>query len=556
MTDKDDNRGTLLPIPADFPVEWENDAEVTYLWRWDSIHSPLPSSPMSISLGEDRVARQAKQNPAASNTATTSFRRRINGYSYSASLPTQATDEERQKQTNEMDEAIGTLRELWDTEIRPTMEAELGRAKSVQLRSLTDSELLEQLNDYLELSVKHWKFHNQVVGPTHSSVHRLSMLYKEIMGDVTDDEPYRLIRGLDNKSLETDLAIQELAKKVREAPETLRIFINNDEPREILSSLDRSAEGTQFLKMLDKFLDVYGLRPTGFDALYPSWKEDPSFVILNIRSFIQSSPRDIRTEQETLSEDAEQCQQMVLAKIGDDRDRIAEFQTCLEHARELWPLKEDHAFYIDQGSAACLRILLAEVGRRLSSHGVINDSDDVFYLTLDEALTALKSSTSENLGDLATERRNQRDAQIKIIPPAFLGTLPGDGSLGMAPEFRSMMGPAPEANGDQDETVLRGGGGASGSVTGPAKIVRSPEEFAKIRPGDILVCTSTSPTWTPLFGTVGALVSDSGGVLSHTAIVAREYGLPAVVGVKDGTRRIADGQIITVDGDNGLVLLR
>jgi len=77
-----------------------------------------------------------------------------------------------------------------------------------------------------------------------------------------------------------------------------------------------------------------------------------------------------------------------------------------------------------------------------------------------------------------------------------------------------------------------------------------------IRPGDILVCTSTSPTWTPLFGTVGALVSDSGGVLSHTAIVAREYGLPAVVGVKDGTRRIADGQIITVDGDNGMVLLR
>mgnify|MGYP000206281647 FL=1 len=118
------------------------------------------------------------------------------------------------------------------------------------------------------------------------------------------------------------------------------------------------------------------------------------------------------------------------------------------------------------------------------------------------------------------------------------------------------MGPAPEANGDQDETVLRGVGGASGSVTGPAKIVRSSEEFAKIRPGDILVCTSTSPTWTPLFGTVGALVSDSGGVLSHTAIVAREYGLPAVVGVKDGTRRIADGQIITVDGDNGLVLLR
>ena len=108
---------------------------------------------------------------------------------------------------------------------------------------------------------------------------------------------------------------------------------------------------------------------------------------------------------------------------------------------------------------------------------------------------------------------------------------------------------------DLDSGMLRGVAGSGGVKTGPARIVRSPDEFNKIRPGDVLVCTSTSPSWKPLFGSLSALVSDSGGVLSHTAIVAREYKLPAVVGVKSGTATITDGQLVTVDGDKGIVTL-
>ena len=200
--------------------------------------------------------------------------------------------------------------------------------------------------------------------------------------------------------------------------------------------------------------------------------------------------------------------------------------------------------------------MLAEIGRRICAQGVICSPLDVFYLTLDEALPALKDGSTKSLNELASQRRNERDKNAKLIPPAYLGTVPEDGPAATAPEFQAMLGPAPDFNAEQEPSVLRGTGGAAGSVTGPAKVVRSPAEFGKIRPGDILVCTSTSPTWTPLFGTIAALVSGSGGVLSHTAIVAREYGLPAVVGVRNGTRRITDGQIITVDGDKGLVLLR
>jgi pyruvate,water dikinase len=555
LTNQEQNQGVILPIPADFPVEWENEEEATYLWRWDSIHSPLPSSPMSVSLGDDRAARQANLNPS-SNSPKSSFRRQINGYTYSANLPSETTYEDRQRKQDEVNESIATLRHRWDTEIQPTIVTELGNLKSIDLGSLSDAELLDQLDEFLDLTVKHWKFHNQVVGPTHTAVHQLATLYREIMGDVPEDEPYKLIRGLDNKSLETDQAIQALAALARESDELSKSFADNDDPNQILSVLGSTEEGRGFSEKLNEFLEVYGLRPTGFDALFPSWLEDPSFVILNIKSYIQFSPTDFSAKQTALSAEAESCRQLVLRKIGDNADLIDNFLLRLKHARELWPLKEDHAFYIDQGSSACVRILLAEVGRRISGQGIIHSAEDVYYLTLDEALTALTNPIPDNHSELVTERRNLRDAQIKVVPPAFLGTLPADGSSGMAPEFQTMMSPVPDANAEADESALRGIGGSAGSATGPAKVVRSPEEFGKIQPGDILVCTSTSPTWTPLFGTIRALVSDSGGVLSHTAIVAREYGLPAVVGVNIGTSRISDGQIITVDGDSGVAFLR
>ena len=119
-----------------------------------------------------------------------------------------------------------------------------------------------------------------------------------------------------------------------------------------------------------------------------------------------------------------------------------------------------------------------------------------------------------------------------------------------------MMGPLQIDGLEAGASVLRGVAGSKGTATGPAVVVRSPDEVGKVKAGDVLVCTSTSPTWTPLFGTVAALVSDSGGALSHTAIVAREYGLPAVVGVRYATSTISDGQVVTVDGTSGAVVLR
>ena len=305
MTKPEHNQGTRLPIPPDFPVEWESEEEVNYLWRWDNIHSPLPATPMSISVGDDRGSRQAKQNPEPSKPSNSSFRRRINGYSYSASLPSDETEEEKQKKQDEMDESIRTLRHRWDTEIRPTMEAENNLIKGLDIASLTDEELLTHLDEFLDLTVRHWQYHNQVVGPTHAAAHRLAMMYREIMGDVPEDEPYKLIRGMENKSLETDRAIQALASEARKTPEISQAFSEYECVENILTALESFEDGQAFKGKLDEFFFEYGFRPTGFDPLFPTWIENPSFVLMNIKSFLQSSPRGILNEQDNLSKEAD-----------------------------------------------------------------------------------------------------------------------------------------------------------------------------------------------------------------------------------------------------------
>jgi phosphohistidine swiveling domain-containing protein len=546
---------TELPIPPGFPVAWESDEERKLLWRWDDIHSPLPATPMSVSIG-DAVSQGSARASQEMRRTGRSLRRRINGYSYSASLPVSRAPEQEAAEREAMEQAIVSTRRRWDTEFLPTLERNLGYMRGVDMASASDGQLLDYLDEFLELHKEHWRIHGLVVTPLHTAAERMATLYREIMGHVPDEEPYLLLQGIDNKSLETDRAIQSLAEEARQRPSVAALFAEARSPEAIMAALAASRQGIEFLKRLRQFLSVYGYRPTGFDYVFPSWIEDPSFVLLNVRSYLSSPPRDLEAERTALLEEAQRLLRGVMDRLRDNEARRAAFMDAYRHALELWPLKEDHSFYIDQGSTATLRMLIAEMGRRLARRGVLDGPEDVFYVTLDELRVAMRSAGAQSLSYKVRPRREERQRFMKIVPPPFLGAMPPEGAPGIDAAFSRMTGPVSTSRPDEGARALRGVPASKGVATGPAKVVRSPAEFDKVRAGDVLVCVSTSPTWTPLLGSVGALVSDSGGVLSHTAIVAREYRLPAVVGVKYGTSLIADGQVITVDGDAGVVLLR
>ncbi|NUT38712.1 MAG: phosphoenolpyruvate synthase, partial [Thermoactinospora sp.] len=174
-----------------------------------------------------------------------------------------------------------------------------------------------------------------------------------------------------------------------------------------------------------------------------------------------------------------------------------------------------------------LRGSLLEIGRRLAEQGVLDEPDDVFHLRLEEL-----ESGGDGLRETMVARRARRQelAGVRLIDP------------------RSVFPPR-----EHGDALVSGTPGGNGLATGPVKVIREPSEFGKLEPGDVLVCPYTNPSWTPLFQRAAAVVVDAGSMASHAAIVAREYGIPAIMGSADGTTVLHDGQLVTVDGDTGHV---
>jgi phosphohistidine swiveling domain-containing protein len=190
-----------------------------------------------------------------------------------------------------------------------------------------------------------------------------------------------------------------------------------------------------------------------------------------------------------------------------------------------------------------------ELGQRLTDTGTIAAPDDVFYLVTDELNQAIEARKEDKplteYFQLAAERRELREARKRLHPP---GTIPFEASEHPGVKFKET-----QMYNDPNSDSLIGVPVSPGTVTSPASLINSPAEFDKMEPGSILVCPMTNPAWTPLFAHATGLVTDMGGILGHGSIVAREYGIPAVVGTGNITQRVKSGQEICVDGDTGIV---
>jgi len=224
----------------------------------------------------------------------------------------------------------------------------------------------------------------------------------------------------------------------------------------------------------------------------------------------------------------------------------------MEASKHNISVTEDHGYWIDQMSTAAFRRFSLDVGQRLVERGMLEQPDDIFFLTRAEMRDAI-GGTGDDLKAAVAERRAKMQEAARIVPPDHLGavTAPNADPFFIA-VVDKMLGFLPiEPSSDPD--VIVGVAASPGTIQGTAKVVRSLVEASKLQQGDIMVCEMTVPTWVPLFATVGGIVADSGGILSHCAIVAREFHLPCVVGTHVGTSLIKDGMTITIDGTKGMV---
>jgi rifampicin phosphotransferase len=275
------------------------------------------------------------------------------------------------------------------------------------------------------------------------------------------------------------------------------------------------------------------------DLGLPRWSEDPSYILGVLANYLRLDNPELAPDlqfRRAVREAEEMVADLSRRARRKDRLRGALVGFLLKRARALAGLREVPKFYAVLVLTRARELLLS-VGEEMARSGSLESAEDIFFLTLPETWPA---RAGQDLRPVVSERRAVYDRELKRrhVPRILLS----DGTEPTA-------GETPEATADG---ALRGTPASPGAVTAEARVILDPSD-ARLEPGEILVAPSTDPGWTPLFLTAGGLVMEMGGAMSHGAVVAREYGIPAVVGVPDATERIATGQRITVDGSNGLV---
>jgi pyruvate,water dikinase len=318
-------------------------------------------------------------------------------------------------------------------------------------------------------------------------------------------------------------------------------------------ALERDPACALFLAELHEFLSQYGHRAETWGISYPSWIEDPSPAIKSLKDFLSQQGRDLAAE---LQERADERDRLIAGAreqlVGYPAQARDQFEFILAGASVAYYLSEEHGFWIDSYGLDCVRQVILEVGRRLAARGALDERDDIFHLSFAEARETFAHPGTDR-HELIAERKAELAAYRDVRVPPALGTEP-PGPPPDNPVFRTLgkfFGAPPPPS--EEPGVLRGAAGSAGQARGIARVVRSLADAQRLQPGEILVTETTAPAWTPLFASAAAVVTDTGGMLSHCAVVAREYMIPAVVGTGMATFVIPDGATIEVDGSAGVV---
>ncbi|MCM0759577.1 MULTISPECIES: phosphoenolpyruvate synthase [Sporomusa] len=341
-----------------------------------------------------------------------------------------------------------------------------------------------------------------------------------------------------NVTSEMGLALGDLADKVRDLPD-VQEYLKVAEDQSFFSGLDEVPGGKQCKAEFAVFIDKYGMRcPGEIDITTPRWYETPTRLTSAIFSNIQSlkpgehRERFARGEKEA----AEAARRILQAEEG--RLTSKPVSRLITVYRNLGGLREHHKFLLISVMGECKQAILAEA-RQMAATGMLEQAEDSYYLTLDELHQLLQGNMAKPVTELIARRKAKYQRYQELKPPRVMTS---EGEIVIVPPRRDHV-PA---------GALLGSPVSAGVAEGIARVILRPEE-AVLNAGEILVAPHTDPGWTPLFQSAIAIVTEVGGLMTHGAVVAREYGIPAVVGVDDATTLIKNGERIRVDGTQGLI---
>ena len=435
----------------------------------------------------------------------------------------------------------------WQEEARPRLVGTAEKWRKVDLGSATDEQLLAGIREMGIEEGIYWTGNtSHTFGIAKSTDDQLQCFLHE---NLPDDHYIsgQFLTGFESKTLRANAILFEIAKLIR-ASEALTYLVIVTPAKFLLRALEEHAEGGPILEALDDYFEIYGHQGYSLDFIEPTQAEDPSATVATLKSMVQNADYDPKDQEIRATAVRE-------AKFEEVSKKLAglaywQFRYRLWFGRRYNHIREETAFYFGY-TWSVLRPMAFELGRRLVGAGTFLEPGDTFFMVtaeLKRAIEARKSGAGlPELGKLAAERRELREARKLLHPP---GTIPEEASNIPSVRFKET-----QIKNDASGDALNGFAVSSGRVTAPASVILSQNDFDKMEPGSILVAPNTTPAWTQLFAHAVGLVTDMGSILAHGSIVAREYGIPAVLGVGNGTVRIKHGQSITVDGDAGWVTL-
>ncbi|MET4589737.1 PEP/pyruvate-binding domain-containing protein [Arthrobacter sp. 754] len=454
----------------------------------------------------------------------------------------------------------------WREYSHPKYEREITDWQAKPVAELSGEELLEGVQALLDAGTVYYTAVQSVIPLAASSELSFRAFYDRFVRRDGDPPALTFILGYDSEPIRAEKSLYDLASWARGVPGLAASLL--DEPTTALAGSQRTgappagfdpALWQQWHPRFQDHPDRFGHAVYNLDFATPVPADDPSALLGTVKFYLRGQGTDPYERQRRSAERRENQTRLVSTRLGPRRR--AAFLRLLHWAQTTAPIREDAL--ADVGLAwPLLRRMLLELGRRLADSAVIAEPADVFWLRHHELRSAVEFGLAAPGATAAVaitgadrpvraaaveDRKMLWRGQLKAAAPQMLPE-----NRWMDKAFGSMMPAGPQ---QKPGDVIKGTGASSGRVTAPARVLRGPEDFALMLPGEVLVARITTPAWTSLFAMASAVVTDVGGPLSHSSIVAREYGIPAVLGTGVATQRLTSGRQIRVDGDAGTVTI-
>ena len=560
---------------ASFPVAWDSEVEKDFFWVYDDLHCPHPVSPMFFDIGGWWLTCDHMFRRFGTPFAVDWLAKNINGYVYTTAIPPDpalridsteysARYGARVPRDADFGATMGAyldtvlpvygdqFADWWRDRFRPEMERNFVylEARLDAAERMTLAEVACLLEDAIDIHDRHWKIHWMLNFAQLSATLNLRAVMEKTRGTVDEELLGRLQNSASDRNWDSIEALWRMKDEVRGDPD-LRSAFAADGLAGIVEALRATERGGRFIsERITSYQREYGWHAVwSHEFIFPTLREQMEPVIKLVRGYLETD-YDYPAAIEAMRLDIEAAAREILD--GLTGAALEEMRTANAVNLRMAPLTPDHHFYIDQGANAHLRLVLMAAGRKLVEAGRLDQPDDVMFLRYNELRALIGGADAVDGRVLVAARRAERQASEQVRPRDWIGTatssqlaFPYLVNWGYPDRFYQKQ--------SADERKVTGLGASPGVIEGVARVVLTVDEFDEVRDGDILVCQMTNPAWVVLFTKIAGLVTDTGGTTSHPAVLAREFGIPAVVGTSVATHRIVTGDRLRIDGSTGLV---